>query len=69
MNTPNDLTKEQLVAVVERILAALYATEYVDAKGRPRLAYDRNKVWGAETIEAVDEALVDAGLAPEDDPE
>ena len=64
----NDLTKDELVAVLGRIQLALYGHDYHNAKGRTKPALDRNKVWDAETIECVDEVLVDADLSP-DDPE
>ena len=61
-----DLTREELERVVRSIQTVLYGTEYLDAKNRPRLKLDRSKVWDADTMVGVDDALIAVDLAPED---
>ncbi len=68
MKFADDLSPQALGEIVFQIQEALYCTPYEDGKGRPRLKWDRNKVWDAETIELVDGIMVANELSPEDDP-
>jgi hypothetical protein len=62
MKKPSDLTKEELVQLVEQLQSILYLDISSDGD-----FWNRNKVWDSETIEYVAEVLVDAGLAPEEE--
>jgi hypothetical protein len=61
-----DLTKKQLVALVEDIRKVLYAEAYEDEKGRAKYTFDNNKVWDSDTIQEVHDVLVNADLVPEE---
>ncbi len=52
-----DLSREELIRVVERVRDALYRDEHDGA-------LDPDKNWDADTIEAVAQAMIDAGLRP-----
>jgi hypothetical protein len=54
---PSELSREDLVRVVERVRDALYRDKHDGT-------LDPDKTWDADTVEAVAQALVDAGLRP-----
>lgn len=66
MRQPQELSREELEAVVGRILAILYATPYLVGKGRERIKLNRNKVWSTDELEEIDLVLVNADLSPPD---
>jgi hypothetical protein len=66
MKQPQDLSREELEAIVGKIQAILYATPYLNEKGRERTKFDRNKVWGIDELEEIDQVLVNADLSPPD---
>jgi hypothetical protein len=53
----SDLSREELVRVVERVRDALHRDEHDGT-------LDPDKQWDGDTIEAVARAVIDAGLRP-----
>jgi hypothetical protein len=60
---PSDLTREQLVAIVEQIQQLLYQ----DLNGAGKAFWNPEKIWDSATIEYVAAVLVEAGLVPLED--
>jgi hypothetical protein len=66
MRKLEDLSVNELTDVLGRILWALYGTVELDEEGEEQLVLTRNVSRGSDTIEAIDQALTDAGLAPDE---
>jgi hypothetical protein len=58
MRRLSDLTREELVHIVEQVQSLLY----LDTGTAGEAFWNPDKNWGSETLEAV--ALADAGLVP-----
>jgi hypothetical protein len=52
--------------VLGRILWALYGTGELDENNEQKFVLTRNVTWDSDRLEAVDQALTDAGLAPDE---
>jgi hypothetical protein len=61
-----NLSRDDLVAIVEQIVLILYGQPYLDGKGREKVALNRAKVWDADTLQEIDQVLVEADLSPPD---
>jgi hypothetical protein len=66
MKQPTELSPAHLASIVEQIQAILYCEFYEDENGQTIGRWDRNKVWDAETLEAIAEVLIDSKLASEE---
>jgi hypothetical protein len=62
MKHARDLSREQLVRIVDHVQQVLYLT----ANGQ-EMTWNPDKEWDCETIEYVAEAMIDAGLKPEEE--
>jgi hypothetical protein len=60
MNSARDLSREQLVQLVDHVQQALYLD--ADARG---MIWNPDKAWDAETTESIAEAMIDVGLKPQ----
>lgn len=63
-----DLSREQLVALVEKVQQALFLEGIEGDDDRVRFVFDADKEWDSETLNEIGEAIAEAGLRPEGDP-
>ena len=62
MRRPTDLTRKELVHIVEQVQRLLY----LDTNAAGEAVWDPDKGWDSETLELVAAALADAGLVPQE---
>jgi hypothetical protein len=60
MRRPSDLTREELVHIVEQVQSLLY----LDTDPAGEAFWNPDKGWDSETLEFVAAVLADAGLVP-----
>jgi hypothetical protein len=61
VNKPSNLTREQLVHIVEKVQKVLYW----DMNAQEQMFWNLDKEWDSETMAQVAGVLTDAGLAPQ----
>lgn len=72
MKNLNDLTKDELVSLVEVLRNALFVVPAKDLEeeevgtSTAKFFFDPDKEWDSSTLDSIAEKMVDLGLVPED---
>jgi hypothetical protein len=65
MNSPRDLSKGKLVALVAKLQQILFLVDdYDEESGRDVLAIDPDKEWGGDELDEIGELMSEYGLRP-----